>query len=88
MSEINENIKTTYTAEEFKAFCKEMAPHLNAILDTAKKNGADGYVRITINTDGYVSLEGGCFNGWELARYPGSEEYVARYSYSERFMLG
>lgn len=85
---MSDKAKKTYTADEFKAICKDMVPHLNGLQEAARKNGVDGYIRVTIGPDGYINMEGGGFTGWELSRYQGDEDYTARYSYSERFTLG
>ena len=82
----NTNAKT-YTADEFKAICRDMVPFMNAMLAAARKHHMDGGIRVYINPDGYISMEGGALNGWELARYKDDEEYTARFSYSERFTL-
>lgn len=77
--------KDTYTAEEFKAICKDFIPHLNSLIETARHNGLDGYLSISINPDGFIKVDGRCLNGWELYRYKGGEDYIARYSYDEEF---
>lgn len=85
---MNENKKKTYTADEFKAICKDMVPMLDALLQTVRKNGIEGYVRVSVNSDGYINMEGGGLCGWELNRYSDDGQYTARYSYSEPLELG
>ncbi len=81
------NKKNTYTADEFKTICKDMVPLLNGLLQSVRKNSIDGYVRITVNADGYINMEGG-FEGWELSHFGHDDDYTARYSYLERFTVG
>lgn len=85
---MSENTKKTYTADEFKAICKDMVPHLNGLLAAVRKYNLDGGVRAYVSADGYISLEGSGFNGWELSHYKDEADYTARYSYSEQFKMG
>ena len=82
---MKENTKNNYTANEFKCICQEFIPAIDKIMQAVRKNGIDGYVRITVNSEGYINMEGGGLSGWELSKYADEEEYTARYSYSERF---
>lgn len=85
---MSENTKKTYTADEFKTICKDMVPHLNGLLAAARKHNLDGGIRAYVTADGFVSLEGSGFNGWELSHYKEDADYTARYSYSEQFKMG
>lgn len=85
---MSENTKKTYTADEFKGICRDMIPHLNGLLDAARKNGLDGGVYITVSADGYIDMKGGSCNGWELVRFKDAEDYTAWYTYSERITFG
>lgn len=80
------NEKKTYTADEFKAICRDMIPALDALRQVANKNGLD-YIHVTINSDGYTDVSGSCFSGWELTNAGDDGVYTARYSYEERFTM-
>lgn len=81
------NEKKTYTAEEFKAICRDMIPVLDELRQLAAKNGLD-LIHISVSGDGYLDMIASGFCGWELTHSGEDGEYMARYSYSERFELG
>lgn len=85
---MNESMNRTYTAEEFRAICREAVPYMEGLLELAKRNGIGGYVRISVNADdGYASLDSLGFSGWSLDKLGDGEGHKARYSYSEKFTM-
>lgn len=81
---MNENTKKTYTAEEFKAICKDVLPSLEALVEAIKKNKIDDYVRVYVRSDGYISMEGTGLSGWELYNY--GDGFIARHTYTEKIV--
>lgn len=79
--------KSTFTAEEFKALCREAIPALEQLQGVLKKHGVNECARVYISGDGYISMEGGGFHGWEMSKYREDEDYSARYQYTEHFSV-
>lgn len=79
--------KATFTAEEFKALCREAIPALNNLQEVLKQRGIIGPTRIYFSGDGYINMEGSGFHGWEMSKYKEDRDYTVKYGYSERFSM-
>lgn len=79
--------KSTFTAEEFKALCREAIPALEQLQGVLRKHGVNDYASIYISEDGHISMEGSGFHGWEMRKHSEDKAYSARYQYVERFSV-
>lgn len=79
-------IEREFSREQFQKVCEAAVPHLIALAEILKENGATGNTAIYLNPKGLIDMSGG-FDGWALTRLDKNSEFSGIYEYRERFVI-